>query len=275
MNLLQAIILGIVQGLTEFLPVSSSGHLVLFQKALGVDVSTGPARAMIMTFYIALHGATLLAVIFIYWKKLLEMLRRPFSKLPVQIVIATVPAILMQLLFGDFFESTYVNAFLLGPGFIITGLAIIVSERMATGNKGIEELTTTDSLLIGTGQGLALLPSISRSGMTIATSLALGLEKGFAADFAFLMSIPPILGGALMDGIKIMKGNSVSLEMLGAGNLIAGMIAAAITGFLAIKLMINAIKKMKLKYFAYYVLALGALIILGQIFFKESLDWIL
>lgn len=268
MNLLDAIILGIVQGLTEFLPVSSSGHLVLAQKLLGVD------ETAVVTYYVALHFATLFAVIVIYWKKVIEMIRRPFSKLPVQIVVATIPAIIITVLFGDFIENSYASSVLLGPGFLFTGLALIISEKIAAGKKDLKELKTSDSLIIGLGQGVALLPSISRSGMTITTALALGLEKGFAADFAFLMAIPPILGGALLDGLDIVKGQSTALESIGALNLIAGMIAAGVTGFFAIKLMINAIKKTKLKYFAYYVIVLGILIIIGQLFFKDIAGWL-
>ncbi|NLB80005.1 MAG: undecaprenyl-diphosphate phosphatase [Clostridiaceae bacterium] len=275
MNLLQSIILGIVQGLTEFLPISSSGHLVLFQKLLGVDISTPQSQSMIMTFYIALHVGTLCAVVFFFWKKVVEMIRRPFSKLPMQIVVATIPAIIINFLFGDFIESTYISSILLGPGFLFTGLAIIIDSKVADGKKGLKELKTTDSIVIGTAQGIALLPAVSRSGMTITTSLMLGLERGFAADFAFLMSIPPILGGALLDGIDIMKGTEVTLESIGMVNILAGMIAAGVTGFLAIKIMMKAIKNMKLKYFAYYVFALGTLIIIGQLFFKDSFRWLL
>lgn len=274
MNLIQAIILGIVQGLTEFLPISSSGHLVLFQKLLGVDISASQSQSMIMTFYIALHVGTLFAVIIFFRKKVMEMIRRPFSKLPLQIVVATIPAIIMNLLFGDFIESTYMGSFVLGPGFLFTGTALLIAQKLADGKKGLEELKTTDSLIIGTAQGIALLPSVSRSGMTITTSLILGLNRGFAADFSFLMSIPPILGGALLDAVDIMKETTVSLESIGMVNILVGMAAAGITGFFAIKLMINAIKKLKLKYFAYYVFALGTLIIIGQIFFKESLRWL-
>ncbi len=275
MNLLQAIILGIVQGLTEFLPISSSGHLVLFQKLLGVDISTPESQSIIITFYIALHVGTLLAVIFFFWKKIVEMVRRPFSKLPIQIVVATIPAIIVNFLFGDFIESTYITSTLLGPGFLFTGAALMISQKVAEGKKGLEELKTSDSLVIGLAQGIALLPAVSRSGMTITTSLILGLQRGFAADFSFLMSIPPILGGALLDGIDIMRGDAVSLASIGIVNILAGMIAAGITGFLAIKLMMNVIKNMKLKYFAYYVFTLGTLIIIGQIFFKESIQWLL
>lgn len=269
MNLFEAIILGIVQGLTEFLPVSSSGHLVLVQKLLEVDESS------VMSFYIALHLATLFAVIFVYWDKVTEIIKHPFTKLPMQILVATVPAILFALAFNNFIEDTYVNSALLGPGFIFTGLALIISERIATGKKGLKELKTSDSLIIGIGQAIAILPSVSRSGMTITTALALGLERGFAADFSFLMSIPPILGGALLDGIDAAQGNTPFLENIGVLNLVAGMVAAGITGFLAIRIMLKAIKNMKLKYFAYYVIVLGILIIAGQLFFKDSLGWLL
>jgi len=272
MNLLQAIILGIVQGLTEFLPISSSGHLVLFQNLLGVDISTPQSQSMIVSFYVALHVGTLFAVIFFFRKKIAEIIRHPFSKLPVQIVVATIPAIIVNFLLGDFIESTYLSTVLLGPGFLFTGVALMISQKMADGNKGLEELKTSDSLLIGLAQSIALLPAVSRSGMTITSSLILGLQRGFAADFSFLMSIPPILGGALLDAIDIMKDSSVSFESISLVNFLAGMAAAGITGFLAIKLMMNVIKNMKLKYFAYYVFTLGTLIIIGQLFFKESIQ---
>ncbi len=269
MNLIEAIILGVVQGLTEFLPVSSSGHLVMVQKLLGIDDSA------IMTFYIALHVATLFAVVFVYWKKILEMIRHPFSKLPVQIVVATIPAVILTVLFSDFIESTYVSSAILGPGFIFTGLALIFSEKVGNGKKNLKDLKTSDSLLIGLGQGIALLPSVSRSGMTITTALALGLERGFAADFSFLMSIPPILGGALLDSLDIVQGGSAGFQSIGLLNLLAGMLAAGITGFFAVKLMLTAIKKMKLKYFAYYVIALGTFIIISRLFFPEAVGWLL
>lgn len=268
MTLLEAILLGIVQGLTEFLPISSSGHLVLVQKLLGIDLSSESARTMIMMFYVALHLATLFAVIIYYWKKVWDILIHPFSKLPVQIVVSTIPAILLTLLLGDAIEGTYVSSVLLGPGFIFTGLAIALAEKLGNGRKGLEELKTSDSLMMGAAQGIALLPSVSRSGMTITTALALGFNRAFAADFSFLMSIPPILGGVLLDTLDIVKGNTLPLEAIGYENLLAGMAAAGITGFLAIKLMLTAVKKMKMKYFAYYVIVLGILIMGAQLFLK-------
>lgn len=269
MDLFDAIILGIVQGLTEFLPVSSSGHLVFFQRLLGVD------EASVLTISVALHLATLFAVVIFYWRKIFDMIKHPFSKLPLQIVAATIPAIVLTVLFGDLIESTYVNPLVLGPGFIFTGFALFFSEKIGNGKKGLKELKISDSIIIGSAQGIALLPAVSRSGMTITSSLALGLDRGFAADFSFLMSIPPILGGALLDGIDFMKGNTASIESIGVVNLLAGMVAAGVTGFLAIKLMLSAVKKMKLKYFSYYVWTLGTIIIIAQLFFKDSLSWLL
>jgi undecaprenyl-diphosphatase len=268
MTLLEAIILGMVQGLTEFLPISSSGHLVLVQKLLGIDLSSESSRAMIMTYYVALHLATLFAVIIHYWKKVWEILKHPFSKFPMQILVSTIPAVILTLLLGDAIEGTYVSSALLGPGFIFTGLAIALGEKLGNGRKGLEELKTSDSLLMGAAQGIALLPSVSRSGMTITTALALGFCREFAADFSFLMSIPPIMGGVLLDTLDLVKGNTLSFEAIGLTNLLAGMAAAGITGFLAIRLMLAAVKKMKMKYFAYYVIILGLMIIGAQVFLK-------
>lgn len=268
MTVFQAFILGIVQGLTEFLPVSSSGHLVIFQKLFNINGD------MVLPFDVALHLATLFAVIFIYWKKVLEMIRRPFAKLPVHIVLATVPAVVLTIFFKDMIEGTYDNAALLGPGFIFTGIALVLAERIGNGRKQIKELSVKDSLLIGTAQGIAILPSVSRSGMTITTGLALGLDRGFAADFSFLLCIPAILGAGLLDGVKLVGGNTAMIESIGVPQLLVGMAAAAVTGFLAIKWMLSAIKNMKMKYFAWYVMVLGLAIIIAQIFFKDAISWL-
>jgi undecaprenyl-diphosphatase len=268
MSILQALILGIVQGLTEFLPVSSSGHLVLVQQLFGVD------GTMVVTFDVALHFGTLIAVMVIYWQRIIEMIKRPFAMLPMYLVLGTVPTVIIALLLKDAIENTYSSAALLGPGFIFTGAVLIIAEKMGSGRKGLTEMKPMDSILIGVGQGVALLPSISRSGMTITTGLALGLERGFAADFAFLLSIPAILGGTLLDVVKVVKGETAAISAIGTVPLIVGVVAAAVTGFLSIKLMLTAIKKAKLKYFAYYVVVLGTLIIIGQVFFKDFMTGI-
>ncbi|HPU22105.1 MAG TPA: undecaprenyl-diphosphate phosphatase [Thermoclostridium caenicola] len=268
MNIFEAIVLGIVQGLTEFLPVSSSGHLVLFQQLFGIE------GEMVVTFDVALHVGTLLAVFVVYWKRILEMIRHPFSKLPVFLVLGTIPTVIIALLFKDAIEGYYASGSLLGPGFVFTGLILIGAEKIGNGRKDLENMKLVDSLLIGAGQGLALMPGVSRSGMTITTGLALGLDRGFAADYAFLLSIPAILGGALLDVLDVVRGDTTAVASIGILPLVVGVAVAAVTGFLAIKVMLAAVKKMKLKYFAWYVMALGILIIIAQLFFKEQFSWL-
>jgi len=268
MNIFEAIVLGIVQGLTEFLPVSSSGHLVLFQQLFGIE------GEMVVTFDVALHVGTLLAVFVVYWKRILEMIRHPFSKLPVFLVLGTIPTVIIALLFKDAIEGYYASGSLLGPGFAFTGLILIGAEKIGNGRKDLENMKLVDSLLIGAGQGLALMPGVSRSGMTITTGLALGLDRGFAADYAFLLSIPAILGGALLDVLDVVRGDTTAVASIGILPLVVGVAVAAVTGFLAIKVMLAAVKKMKLKYFAWYVMALGILIIIAQLFFKEQFPWL-
>ncbi|HOK43209.1 MAG TPA: undecaprenyl-diphosphate phosphatase [Thermoclostridium caenicola] len=268
MNIFEAIVLGIVQGLTEFLPVSSSGHLVLFQQLFGIE------GEMVVTFDVALHVGTLLAVFVVYWKRILEMIRHPFSKLPVFLVLGTIPTVIIALLFKDAIEGYYASGSLLGPGFVFTGLILIGAEKIGNGRKDLENMKLVDSLLIGAGQGLALMPGVSRSGMTITTGLALGLDRGFAADYAFLLSIPAILGGALLDVLDVVRGDTTAVASIGILPLVVGVAVAAVTGFLAIKVMLAAVKKMKLKYFAWYVMALGILIIIAQLFFKEQFPWL-
>jgi len=268
MNLFEAIVLGIVQGLTEFLPVSSSGHLVLFQQLFGIE------GEMVVTFDVALHVGTLLAVFAVYRKRIREMLRHPFSKLPVYLVLGTIPTVIIALLFKEAIEGYYASGSLLGPGFVFTGLVLIGAEKIGNGRKELEHMKLVDSLLIGAGQGLALMPGVSRSGMTITTGLALGLDRGFAADYAFLLSIPAILGGAFLDVLDVVRGDTANVVSIGIVPLVAGIAVAAVTGFLAIKVMLAAVKKMKLKYFAWYVMALGILIIIAQLFFKEQFPWL-
>lgn len=268
MNIFQAIVLGIVQGLTEFLPVSSSGHLVLFQQMFGIE------GEMVVTFDVALHVGTLLAVFTVYWKRIWEMIRHPFSKLPVYLVLGTIPTVIIALLFKDAIEGYYASGSLLGPGFVFTGLVLIGAEKIGNGRKELEHMKLADSLLIGAGQGLALMPGVSRSGMTITTGLALGLDRGFAADYAFLLSIPAILGGAFLDVLDVVRGDTTAVASIGIVPLVVGVAVAAVTGFLAIKVMLAAVKKMKLKYFAWYVMVLGILIIIAQLFFKEQFPWL-
>lgn len=265
MTILQGIILGIIQGLTEFLPVSSSGHLVLFQKIFGLQEGN-------MTFNIAVHIATLISVVFVFREDILKILKKPFAKLPLLILTATIPAAVMGFAFSDFFENLYHTGAGLGLAFIVTGICLWYAESLRSKNKNLTKMNYLDATVIGFAQGLAILPGVSRSGLTLASSLIRGLNRKFALKFSFLMSIPVILGAALKDGYDLLKvGNSInaSIEIL---PLLAGMAAAAIFGYLTIKFMLKIFSKVTLKVFSYYVFALGGLVLIDQIFFGVFFD---
>jgi len=260
MSIIEAIILGIVQGFTEFLPVSSSGHLVLLQKIFNVEEGA-------LSFSIALHFATLIAVIVVYWKKILSMIRNPFSKLPVYVVIGTIPIAIIGLLFHDLVESFFETGATLGVGFIFTGLVLIYAESAGKKNRIIEDMKIKDPLIIGTAQAVAILPAVSRSGMTISGALMMGIERKTAADYAFLLSIPAILAAVAKDLYGVIKTGESALAAVGFLPAALGMLFAAISGFIAVKAMINLVQKGKLRYFSYYLWVLGALVLLDQLVF--------
>jgi len=259
MSIIEAIVLGIVQGLTEFLPVSSSGHLVLLQKIFNIKEGA-------MSFDIALHLATLIAVIAVYRKKIFEIIKNPFSKFPVYIVIGTVPIAVFGILLKDLIESFFETGATLGTGFIFTGLILMYADIAGKKSRTIEQMNLADPLLIGTSQAVAMLPAVSRSGMTISAALALGIERRTAADFSFILSIPAILGAVAVDIYDIAKTGESGFAGIGTAPLVTGMIFAAISGFFAVKFMINLIQKQKLKYFSYYLWIIGALVLADQLF---------
>jgi len=259
MTLLEAIILGIIQGLAEFLPISSSGHLALGQLLFGIDDNN-------MAFIIVVHIGTLIPVVVVYRKTIWELIKKPFQKMTYLLIIATVPAAIVGIFFEDAVEAALGSLGFLAGGFIVTGTVLILTDRLRKNNKKSDEITYLDALLIGVAQAVAVFPGISRSGSTIAASLARGINREDAAKFAFLMSIPAILGALLMQILHVARGN-VLLEDLNFINLGAGFIAAMLSGYLAINFMLAAIKKAKLSYFAYYVLALAAAIVVGLMIF--------
>jgi undecaprenyl-diphosphatase len=260
MSIIEAIILGIVQGFTEFLPVSSSGHLVLLQKIFNVEEGA-------LSFSIALHFATLIAVVVVYWKKILSMIRNPFSKLTVYIVIGTIPIAVIGLLFHDLIESFFETGATLGVGFIFTGLVLLYAESAGKKNRSIEDMKIKDPLIIGTAQAIAMLPAVSRSGMTVSGALLLGIERKAAADYAFLLSIPAILAAVAKDLYEVIKTGEIALAAIGFLPVALGMLFAAVSGFIAVKAMINLVQKGKLRYFSYYLWVIGALVLLDQLVF--------
>lgn len=257
MSFLEAIFLGIVQGFSEFLPISSSGHLVLFQKILGIKEGA-------LSFDIALHFATLVAVVVVYLRKILEIIRRPFSKLPLYIVLGTIPIGVLGLLFNDLIESFFESGATLGIGFIFTGIVLMYADTIGKKTRSFSELKVKDPLVIGTAQAVAMLPAVSRSGMTISSALALGIERKTAADFSFLLSIPAILAAVVLDLYKMIQSGENALAAVGLGPVAIGMLFAAISGFVAVKAMLRLINNKKLCYFSYYLWALGGLVLLDQ-----------
>jgi undecaprenyl-diphosphatase len=261
MNILIAVVLGIVQGLGEFLPVSSSGHLVLLQKIFGISEQT-------LFFDTMLHVGTLFAVVVVLWNDIIAILCKPIQPLAGFLIIATIPAVLAALVFGDQIEYIFNTGQLLGVAFLITAVLLCAAEFLSkrisqtNGYKKREELNWLDALIIGIFQAIAIPPGISRSGATISGALSRKLDRDFAARFSFLLSIPAILG-ALVLNLKDLAKNSGAAGGMGVG-VIAGMLTAAIVGFFAVKLMLKIVREKSLFGFAIYTAVLGSLILIDQ-----------
>ena len=263
MDILQAIILGIVQGLTEFLPVSSSGHLIVFKKLFGLEAETFG-----LTFDIAVHMATLVAVIVVLWKDILPLLKKPIQKYVGLIIVATIPAGLIGMLFNDTIEEISQSGGFLGIAFLITALVLFLSEKVGRQAKKREDITYVDALVIGGAQAVAIMPGISRSGSTLSAGLIMGLKKAEAVTFAFMMSIPIIAASAVLGVKDILE----APENFDWTVVVAGMIAAGVTGYFAVRFMVNFFKKHSVKGFAIYVAVLGGLILIDQLFFQKFFD---
>lgn len=259
MTVLQGIILGIIQGISEFLPISSSGHLALFQILFGLETEES------LTFNIILHIGTLIPVLIVFRETIFDILKKPLQKLTYLIIVATIPTVIVALLFKDLVETLSSTTWFLGIGFMCTGLLLLFSDKLKDGDKEIEDDDTTinykDALVIGTMQSLAILPSISRSGSTIIGSLFCGLSRKTAAKFSFLMSIPAIAGAAVLMVLDFVTGE-VAVESIPVVPAICGFVSASVSGYFAIRFMLELVKKCKLKYFSYYLIALSLFIFL-------------
>ena len=262
MDTLQAIILGIVQGLTEFLPVSSSGHLQLANEILGTDLNPDSN----LTFSLTLHAATVLSTIVILWAEIWKLLKGIFSRTftaeqayVLKIVISMIPVGIVGLFFKDYIEAAFSSIAVVGVMLLIT--AALLSFAYYAKPRQKEELSYRDAFIIGLAQAVAVLPGLSRSGSTIATGLLLGNKKESVAQFSFLMVLPPILGNALLDCLKgDFGGGVVTLP------LVAGFVAAFVTGCIACKWMIDIVKRGKLIWFAIYCAVAGVVALAAYIF---------
>jgi undecaprenyl-diphosphatase len=257
MNLIQAILLGIVQGVTEFLPISSSGHLVLMQKIFGITEPT-------LIFDTSVHLGTLFAVFVVFKDDIIGLLKKPFQKLTWLLLAGTIPTAIIGVLFKDTFEQMFHSGSTLGFEFLITGAILLWSGMMKSGHKRVKETSYFDAVFIGIMQGIAIMPAISRSGLTISGALFRKLDRDFAAKFSFLLSIPAIIGATVFQVKDIVEIGSGSGVGIGIGVLFSGSVAAALAGYISIKYMLQVLRSGKLKYFAYYVLVVGILVILDQ-----------
>ena len=254
MDIFEAIILGIIQGLTEFLPVSSSGHLELAKVILG-DTSV-PEESL--TFTVVLHFATALSTMVIFRKEVAEILKGLFQfkwnddlKFSLKIIISMIPAVIVGLLFEEQLESFFGGKILLvGCMLLLTSLLLLLADKAKNTTK---KVSFSNSVIIGVSQAIAMLPGISRSGATISTSVLLGIDRTRAAKFSFLMVVPLIFGKI---GKDVLSGD-LSFQSSEMAPILAGFIAAFLAGLLACKWMIAIVKKSKLSYFSLYCAIVG------------------
>ena len=263
MEWFEALILGLIQGLTEYLPVSSSGHLAIGSALFDIKGEDN------LAFTIVVHVATVFSTLVILWKEIDWIFRGLFkfemnaeTRYVINILISMIPIGIVGVFFKDYVEAIF------GSGLLIVGCCLLVTALLLTFSyyakpRLKENISMKDAFIIGLAQACAVLPGLSRSGSPIATGLLLGDNKAKLAQFSFLMVIPPILGEALLDGMKMMKGEAVAGD-IPALSLIVGFIAAFVSGCLACKWMINIVKKGKLIYFAIYCAIAGtATLVLG------------
>ena len=271
MTYLQAIILGLAQGLSEFLPISSSGHLALLQYFFGVDAE------QVLPFAVLLHLGTLISVFIVYWNDIVELVKElgavikdiftgkglrvnanPTRRLGFMIIVATIPTAIIGLVFNDLFASLYLSLIAIGTGLVIPGAILLIAEKMGKNNKGVKEMKFRHALFVGLMQGVAICPGISRSGSTLFGGLVSGLNREFAVKFAFLISIPSILGSVIVEAPDAFK---AGMSIAQIGPVIAGVVVAALSGLFAIKAMIKLVSNKKLTGFTIYVWALAIFVI--------------
>lgn len=285
MSYLQAIIMGIVQGAAEFLPISSSGHLAIFEKLFRISEPD-------MTFDILLHVGTLAAVFIIYFHDIKKMIvegvklicdlfvniliffRKIFGKKEIKyrkavnsayrkfvmlVIASTIPTGIIGYLAKDIIEEIKTNLLIVGVCLLITACLLLLSDKARKGTKKPKNITYSNAFAIGICQGIATLPGISRSGATITACLLSGFDRRFAVEYSFIMSIPAIIGASILDLKDFVKDGASSTPL---GQYFVGMAVAGFVGFICIKILLSLIKNKKFKYFAYYCLVAGVLAII-------------
>lgn len=292
MDLLQAIFMGLIQGLTEFLPVSSSGHLAIFQQLFNIETDTG------VLFEVLLHLGTLVAVCIVFWRdvrnlfvhgiglvvdacvnawtfimrlikkddrKYRRLITNAYRKFAALIIVTTIPTGIIGVAFGGLIDKAGTTLIVPGICLVITAIVLLLVDGRPNGYKKAKATNYKDAAVIGVAQGIATLPGISRSGSTIAACLFLGLDRGFAVKYSFLASIPAIVGANILQLRHIGDSSITGALVL---NYVVGMIVAGVVGFVCIKLMINIVKRARYEYFAYYCAAIGVISIFCYFFIK-------
>ena len=284
MELLKAIFLGFIQGVAEFLPISSSGHLAIFKNVLGFDTDTG------LLFDVLLHLGTLAAVFVVFWKDIWELVKEgfaiigqffknlfgclfkkqkwqpvvttPYRRFVMMVLVSTIPTGIMGILLEGAINAA--SATLIVPGILLllNGVQLLISDRLPDGKLTEADAPYGKAAIVGIAQGVATFPGISRSGTTITACLACGFKREFAVKYSFIMSIPAILGALVLELLDF------SPEMLSGAdmvNYLAGTLVSAVVGYVCIKTMLVVVRGKKFKYFAYYCFAMGAFAVLFSI----------
>ena len=250
MEIWQAIILGAVQGFTEFLPVSSSGHLILLQNWFGIEEN-------VIFYSIMLHVGTLIPVVIVLWKQILELFKKPFNKFG-YLVVATIPAGIIGIIFSKVFDLDALftdNVWLLSITFLITAAAMLYSELRAKKVEMINPINLKTAFIMGCGQAVGVLPGVSRSGSTVTAGGIAKVDKTENANFTFLMSIPIILAVVFLESIDCIQSGSIG--SVAVPPLILGVLTAAVTGYIAISFMLKLIKKANYKWFSLYLVLIS------------------
>ena len=267
MTYFMSILMGIIQGVAEFLPISSSGHLALFQTFFGME----NMEEKYMLFTVLLHFGTLISVCLVYWRDIIEMIREfflgiaalagkdtgtpppPARRMVMLIIVATLPLFVMVFL-QDAVNALFSNSIMVSCALIATGFILFFSDRLARGRKTARNATVADALIVGCGQALAVIPGLSRSGTTISVGMLRGFDRSFAVRFSFLMSLPAILGANVLE-IKDALSTDFPMEELPM--YLVGVVVAAVVGYFAIRLVKSLSDKGKFGRFAYYCWAVG------------------
>ena len=281
MELIKAIILGLIQGVAEFLPISSSGHLAIFKNVLGFDTDTG------LLFDVLLHLGTLAAVFVVFWKDIFRLVKEgfaiigrffmslfqcvikkekwqpvittPYRRFVMLIIVSTIPTGIMGVLLSDVINAA--SATLIVPGILllVNGIQLLVSDRLPDEKSTEEDASYTKAAVVGVAQGVATFPGISRSGTTITACLACGFSREFAVKYSFIMSIPAILGALVLELLDFAPELLSASEVM---NYLVGTVISGVVGYICIKTMLVIVRGKKFKYFAYYCFAMGAFAVL-------------